>query len=332
MRKISQYLIGFLFVLLIVEMVLVSPSDLKDPKSASNPVAMSATGALSGDVEQIMQGVHVIESKNESKEWELWADSAIGFKMQAELALQKVKAHFFSNSGVSFEVLGETGAVATENQSMRVEGGVVTTSSNGYTFKTSSLKYNSVDRSLSSPSKVQVLGPKDKTGRNLSITAGEMAADLDLGVVLIYNDVKARKTVRVDKKMQVSSDKAQLSGHDSSVRFTGNVIIDLDGVRIIGPDALFKYNSENDQLTSIDLEGGVRVSDFNKWATSEKLSIDLAKNEFVFDGRPRVVQDEDELRGDRIIFIDGGKKVKVQNAKIKVSKESLEQQKVRKQK
>jgi lipopolysaccharide export system protein LptA len=51
----------------------------------------------------------------------------------------------------------------------------------------------------------------------------------------------------------------------------------------------------------------------------------LNKNEFVFDGRPRVVQDNDELRGDRIVFLDGGKKVKVQNAKLKVSRESLGQ-------
>ncbi len=332
MKKLSQYLIGFLFVLLIVEMILVSPAELKEPKAVAVAEAVAAKGARSDDVEQIMQGVHVIESKHESKEWELWADSAIGFKMQAELALQKVRANFFGSNGVSFEVTGESGAVASESKSMQVDGGVVTKSSNGYTFKTQTLKYDSQERSLTSPTAVEVLGPRDHAGRTLFISGGEMAANLELGVVLIQRDIKARKTVRTDKKMQVSADKAHLSGQNSSVRFTGNVIIDLDGVRIIGPDALFKYNSANDQLTSIDLEGGVRVSDFSKWATSEKLSIDLAKNEFIFDGRPRVVQDEDELRGDRIIFIDGGKKVKVQNAKIKVSKDSLDQDKRRNQK
>ena len=43
----------------------------------------------------------------------------------------------------------------------------------------------------------------------------------------------------------------------------------------------------------------------------------------MFDGKPRVVQDNDEVRGDRITFLDGGKKVNVQNAKIKVSKDTL---------
>lgn len=330
MKKVSSYLFGVLFVVLIIEMVLVSPSELKDTKETiSEGQVVTPTAEQSKDVEQFMQGVHVIESKNENREWELWADSAIGYKLQDELALTKIKANFFADNGVSFEVTGASGSVGTEDKSMRVDGGVVTRSSNGYTFKSAALNYSSKNRSLSSPSAVEVSGPKDQSGRALLISGGEMAANLEMGVVLIEHDIKARKTIRIDKRLQVSSDKAQLSGKDRSVRFTGNVIIDLDGVRIIGPDALFKYSAKGEQLESIDLDGGVRVSDFNKWATSEKLRIDIAKNEFVFDGRPRVVQDEDELRGDRIIFIDGGKKVKVQNAKIKVSKDSLERERRR---
>src|SRR6185312_5174548 len=77
---------------------------------------------------------------------------------------------------------------------------------------------------------------------------------------------------------------------------------------------------------SVELNGGVKMSDLHKWATSDKLNIDLAKNEFVFDGAPRVVQDDDELRGDRIIFLDGGKRVQVQNAKVKVSNETIKKQ------
>lgn len=323
MKKLSHYLLGFLFLVLVVELILVSPSELKETDGSTVNRQNPQFNPPTEDVEQIMQGLHLIESQNEYKEWELWADSAVGFKTKSDWALKKVRANFFARNGVSFEVVGETGAVLTEAKNMKVDGGVVTKSSNGYVFKTTALSYDSKNRSLTSPTPVEVMGPRDQTGKTLLISGQEMAADLDKGIVLIEKDVKAKKTVRVDKRMAVIAEKVQLSGKDRALRFMGNVIIDIEGVRISGPDALFRYDKENQQIESIDLEGGVKVSDLNKWATSDKLSINLTKNEFVFDGKPRVVQDNDELRGDQIIFLDGGKKVKVHNAKVKVSEESL---------
>jgi LPS export ABC transporter protein LptC len=332
MKKIGQYLLGFLFVVLIVELILISPSDIKEKKVQQVSSAVSQLPDRRGDIEQQMEGVKVIVSKNETKEWELTADKAVGFKDQGDLKLEKVRANFFTSSGVSFEVTGLTGSVGTETKNMIVNGGVVTKSSNGYLFKTESVDYNSENRTLKSISAVEVSAPRDIHGQSMFIRGEEMFADLAKGVVLIERDVKARKSVTKDRKMTVISEKVTLSGEDNSVHFSGNVIIDLDGMRISGPDAKLRYNGTTDILESIDLDGGVKVSDFSKWATSEKLKINLAKNEYVFDGSPKVVQDNDELRGDRIIFLDGGKKVKVQNAKIKVSRENLDIDKYRKKK
>lgn len=328
MKKIIQYLLGFLFFVFILEIILLSPVDIKE-KAIAPPAAISTTTPHGEQVVQAMEGIHVVESRNESKEWELWADSAVGFKEHGDLSLSKVKASFFSDHGVSFDVVGQRGAVKTSAKDMTVEGDVVTKSSNGYTFKTSSVTYHSALRELKSPTRVEVAGPRSGSGHTLYIEGSEMVADLNKGVVNIERNVKAKKASLDSKNLAVTAERVQLSGRDRSLKFSGRVTIDFDGMRITGPDAMFHYDSRTSQLKSIDLDGGVKVSDYSKWATSEKLRINLAKNEFVFDGSPRVVQDDDELRGDRIVFLDGGRKVKVQNAKIKVSPESLKSKDIR---
>lgn len=323
MKNASQFILALLFFLLIAELVVFGPTDIKEKKKS--PLSeLKLAKQIDGDpLKQAMQGVHVIESKNENKEWELWADEALGFYGEDNLKLSKVKAKFFSEGSLTFDVVGERGEVKAENKDMTVDGGVVTKSSNGYTFRTSQIEYNSARKFLNSKTPVSVTGPRDQNGRVFSILGQTMSADVPRGLITIENDVQAKKVIQNGKYMAVTSQQVQLLGHERTMKFSGLVVIDIDGVRISGPDATFRYDSKNDLIESIDLAGGVKVSDMNKWATSDKLNINLVKNEYTFDGHPRVVQDDDELRGERITFLDGGKTVKVQNAKIKVSKDSL---------
>ncbi len=326
MRRISQYLLGALFLAFIIEVVLVSPSDLNEKPKAGQDKEKSTDIVHNKNIDQQMDGVHVIETKNESKEWELWADRAIGFKKQGDLALVKVKASFIGSDGITFLVTGNTGNVQTETKNMTVDGDVTTRSSNGYVFKTAKVRYDSRKRFLSSATPVTVSGPRDGLGGHMHLEGAEMSANVDSGAIMIEHNVRAQKTVRINEDMAIQAEHAELSGHGREVKFSGHVVIDLNGIRVTGPDAIFRYDGKSDLPRSIELQGGVKMSDLHKWATSDKLNIDLSKNEYVFDGAPRVVQDDDELRGDRIVFLDGGKRVQVQNATIKVSKESLNKQ------
>jgi LPS export ABC transporter protein LptC len=325
MRRITQTVLALLFFALVVEVILISPTEVPD-KSPTAGTTIEATvqpkienekSAISDDpsqVQQQMEGVHVVETRNENKEWEMWANRAVGFKTQGDLAVNTVKASFFADNGVSFLVTGDKGAVETATKNMVVNGNVITTSSNGYVFRTETVEYNSLERSLRSQTPVSVKGPRDNFGSNLAIEGKTMNANLAEGQVTISNDVKARKRVRPNEDMIITANQAELYGHSREVKFSGKVIIDMHGVRISGPDAIFHYEQGQDLPETVSLSGGVKVSDVDKWATSERLNINLAKNQFIFDGQPRVVQDNDELRGDRIVFLDGGKQVRVQNA------------------
>ncbi len=306
---------------------MMTPTDIGEKKASADqePISSTAASTFKQGVQQRMQGVHVVESKSESKEWELWADHAVGFKTEGDLALSQVKANFFANDGISFLVTGDTGQVETATKNMVINGQVVTTSSNGYVFHTNTVQYNSHDRVLSSPAKVEVSGPKDSLGGHMFIRGDSMRAELNKGVVTISQAVEAKKRVRKNEDMIIHSDQAQVYGKGHEVRFLGAVKINMHGMQINGPDALFHYKNGTDIPDSVQLTGGVKVKDVNKWATSQRLNINLAKNEFIFDGQPRVVQDNDEVRGDRIVFLDGGKKVQVQNAKVRVSQDTIKQ-------
>ena len=72
------------------------------------------------------------------------------------------------------------------------------------------------------------------------------------------------------------------------------------------------------------ISGGTRVTDHDKLATSEKVMVHFDDDRYVFSGSPRVVQNGDELVGDEISFLNGGKQVKVSNARAKIDSEDVE--------
>ena len=72
--------------------------------------------------------------------------------------------------------------------------------------------------------------------------------------------------------------------------------------------------------------GGVRVTDSEKYATADRVSVYFNEDKYVFNGSPRVVQSGDELVGEEITFLNNGKKVQVSNARVKLDRKDLEAQ------
>jgi hypothetical protein len=115
-----------------------------------------------------------------------------------------------------------------------------------------------------------------------------------------------------------------LSGQSNSAEFFGSVSIDLDNMRITGPEARFLYDRTQAILESVLIAGGIRVTDSDKFATSGSLAVHFKDDRYVFKGSPRVVQSSDELIGDEIVFLEGGKKVQVINARAQLDPQSAE--------
>lgn len=317
MKKYGRYILAFLFVVLIGQIVLFSP------QRVDREVEDKTEAPMPADVEQSMQGVHLIETSQGKKEWELWADKAVSLKDKDSWSLEKVKATFFGDNGVEFNVVGKTGSVDTKTKDMTVDGDVVTRSSNGYVFRTESVVYQSSTRYLESPGAVEMQGPKDDNGHAMTLKGGKLNAALNDAQIHILNDVRAEKTVKGNKRMTIHSQDSEFSGKQNMAKFRGNVVIDMDSMRITGPEADFKFDPTTDSLKAVDVQGGVKVSDLNKWATSDNVRVLFDEDKYVFQGNPKVVQNDDVLRGEEIIFLDGGKRVKVNKVRARVDEKRL---------
>ena len=272
-NRIVQIVLSLGLLLLLIQVVLIAPSQIRDASMAENEnkaAAVPAPDLSKGNngVDQSLKDMHMIETREGQKEWELEAKKANTTKANEELELEAVRSTFFSDSGVTFNVTGNRGHVQVKSKNMRVEGDVVIRSSNGYTFKTPAMDYDSKVRRISTDSRVEMLGPKDAGGRALKLTGTGMEAFLDKGSMEVMRDVKAEKTLDQGRKALIKSHRSLFSAKDRTAKFNGDVVLDLDSMRITGPEAQFMYDSKKDIVKSVQFSGGARVSDQDKWATA----------------------------------------------------------------
>ncbi|AFY00505.1 hypothetical protein Bdt_0799 [Bdellovibrio bacteriovorus str. Tiberius] len=333
MGKYKNYIFMALLVALFVEILIVFPSHLehedevalrqrvekrdKEAKERKKKGIKEDPGP-SSLADQKMGGVHLVESQSGNRDWELFAVSAEGSQAGGKWALQQVRVLFYNKEKLEFTVTGDEGTIDDKSKDLSVIGNVVTKSENGYVFKTPSIFYSSKTRQIVSPEQVLMEGPRDSSGAGLFLKGASMKVLVEQSKMLIQNKVTAQKPMKDGKKFEISADGAEFSGKNREARFLGAVRMNYDNMKLEGPEASFLYGKGADILSSVAVKGGVRVSDVDKFATSESVNLDLLANQYTFKGRPKVIQNNDELTGEEIVFLEGGKKVKVERVRAKV--------------
>ncbi|MEK2644452.1 LPS export ABC transporter periplasmic protein LptC [Bdellovibrio sp. BCCA] len=335
MAKFKNLIFVALLILLFVEVLIVFPSRLEheDEAAVRARVEEQDKRALEKEerikrgekveepsslAEQKMQGVHLVESQQGNRDWELFAATAEGNQGLGNVKLKKVKVLFYNKEKIEFTVTGDTGTMDAKTKDLSVVGNVVTRSENGYVFQTPSIFYSSRTRIIESPEQVLMQGPKDTSGAGMYLKGNRMKAYVDQSKMTILDKVTAQKPEKNGKKFEIVADGAEFSGKNREAKFLGTVRMNYDNMKLEGPEASFLYKAGEDILSSVAVKGGVRVSDASKYATSESVNLDLLSNKYTFKGRPRVIQNNDELSGEEIIFLDGGKRVKVERVRAKV--------------
>ncbi len=301
------------------------------PQDLENKSSFVEKSEDSNTEEQLIQKVHLIESKGHRKIWELWADRAYEYKGKDTWELEGVRAHFLSEEGGSFRVRGERGTVEIESKNMGISGKVVILSENGYQFSTKAIKYEASVGQLLSSSSVQMRGPEDSKKKGMLLTGDQMIITVKNSLMRILKNVKAEKRVNDKYEVRIRSQEAEFSGKAHSADFFKKVIINIEKTRLMGERATFKYgilskNTGIKGLKSILVSGGVKAVGTDKFVTAGELDFSFAENKFTFTGQPKVVKDNDELRGNKIIFLDGGKKIRVYKARARVDRKVGRQQ------
>jgi len=103
--------------------------------------------------------VHYTETREGMKEWELEAASAVYYREQNIIALEKVRATFYGKNQESYVLVGEKGRFNTQTKVIEVYDGVKVDSSLGYQLRTQSLRYQADQKELSTSDPVEMKGP-----------------------------------------------------------------------------------------------------------------------------------------------------------------------------
>jgi LPS export ABC transporter protein LptC/lipopolysaccharide transport protein LptA len=333
-RRITGILFAIFILLLFLEILVGFPLKLEKETDSSwvdsyiakqkgLPPPQDSSGAEDGQtVQQHAQGVHLVESQQGNRDWELFAESADSADVRGQWKLHKMEVLFYNKEKMEFTVTGERGEINPTSKDMMIEGHVVTKSTNGYKFVTEAITYSAKTRVLRSPGHVWMQGPPDNRGKGLVLEGDSMETFVDQNLMSIRDHVIAKKVLSNGKEFRIRANTAQFSGADKTAKFLGGVSIESGTMKMEGPEADFQYQDGTNLLQAVQVVGGVKVSDIDKYATADTIHFDPTENQLILSGNPRVVQNNDELTGDRIIFIDGGKKVKVE--KVRVKKENTD--------
>jgi LPS export ABC transporter protein LptC len=103
--------------------------------------------------------VHYTETREGKKEWELEAASAVYYREENTLALEKVRATFYGKNQETYVLVGEKGRYNTQTKVIEVYDGVKVDSSLGYQLRTQGLRYQADQKELSTSDPVEMKGP-----------------------------------------------------------------------------------------------------------------------------------------------------------------------------
>ena len=308
-------IVSLIFIFIVVELVFFAPR--AGDREVENDWGPETEQDVEKDVEQVLHGSHLIESKGDKKLWELDAEVARKKMHSEDLKMDEVKVKFYGENEVFYNAVGKNGFVGDNQKKLEISGDVEITSSNGYVLNTEVIYYETVNRTIDGPKKVKILGPPDLKGDGgpLHMRSDRFTADLNTNSINLYDNVRGRKKMSGGRNMKIQSREAIVSGASNFVLFQKDVIIDVDSMTVTGPRAKFRY--KNNELHSVFIDGGVKIKDIGRWGVAGEAEVFVQEDKYVFRDNPKVVEGENQLVGDEIIAYDGGDKIQVKRGSTK---------------
>lgn len=300
-----------ILVFIVFEWYYFSTASSQSASSKQEPSQIDTSGKKTTEGQKI-SNFYLVDSKGSKKEFELWATEANKPMGDPEWQMQNVKVQFYTESTV-YTVFGDRGTVNEEKNGMVIEGNVRMNSSNDYHFYTDRMEYNAQIKEITTESKISLEGPREKEGR-LYMEGVGLYVDLNKSFMRIKHAVSGYKPMSDNRTMKISSDTADFSGTDRSAIFRNNVVISVDKMRVRGNFAKFQYKGK--KLDTLFMDGGVHLEDENKTGTAGEALVYFNEDKYVLRKKPFITQSENELFGDEVIVLDGGKRVQVKNAKV----------------
>jgi len=237
-------------------------------------------------------------------------------KNSNEWSLNSVDAKLFGENNVTYRVTGETGSFDDNQKYLKISGNIRIFSSNGYTLDTSVIHYKAKPRRFIGPEPVELRGFSEEKEENPLFIRGDFfEAHLETNTINLKKNIYGEKKISGGRSMQITSKEVVFNGDSKDILFKNSVIVTVESLVMTGPQAQFKY--KDNKLHSLFMDGDVKINDMKRWGQAGEIEIFFNQDKYTLRGSPKVIQADDHVIGEEIIFFDGGNRVRVKKARTK---------------
>ena len=300
-RKIAIYLsYGFILASLAVALYFF----VSKPEKQAVPIAKETKKAI------VFKDVKYTGEKRGVVDWELTAKIARKFIDQPLIELENLKGTYKPKPDVKIEFTGSKGAMDTDKETGRVDN-VEVFYKGEYTMKSPYMEFDFKQGLTTTKDVVDIKGKKiDMKGIGLLANTNEET-------VKILSDVAG--TIATEKgKYDFQADSLLYYFQVSTYVLEGKVIMKGEDLHLVC-DVVHVY-SKDDEVDRIEADGNVRVMTKGTVAKSEKAVYHFKEGTIVFTQSPRVIKDNVEMKGTRVVYTVNDGKMFVEKPKIRMEK------------
>jgi LPS export ABC transporter protein LptC len=148
-------------------------------------ISVGSVSVIGTDADLKMDRVHIVQNKQGSKNWEMWADTAEVYRKKNYTKLENIHLRFYPKNGKIMDVTADNGLMENESRNMRLRGNVLIKTQDGVSMRTEALQFRPKEKRIDSDEKIFV------SGESFRLTGIGLRGRTDLGQYFLNKNVQA---------------------------------------------------------------------------------------------------------------------------------------------
>jgi LPS export ABC transporter protein LptC len=152
------------------------------PNYAIKANNISFTGS---DADLTIDRMHVIQNKQGTKDWEMWAGSAKIYHKKNITKLESIRIRFYPKKGKPIDITADSGVMENDSRNMSIRGNVLIQTSEGYALRTERLRFRPKEKKFDTNDKILL------KGNSFNLTGTGLHGETDKGLFKLDEKVRA---------------------------------------------------------------------------------------------------------------------------------------------
>ncbi len=148
-------------------------------------ISVGSVSVIGTDADLKMDRVHIVQNKQGTKNWEMWADTAKVYRKKDSTQMENIHLRFYPKNGNVMDVTADNGLMENKSRNLRLRGNVLIKSQDGVSMRTKALQFRPKEKKIDSDEKIFVKGD------SFQLTGVGLQGRTDLGEYFLKKNVEA---------------------------------------------------------------------------------------------------------------------------------------------